>query len=172
MFLNYLKNLFAKKIVKKRLDDSCSDVTPKPIQTLGILFDERFVSERDTLIKAFEKHGISRQNIDILVYKKRSKKDETFDYPVFRASDLSWRATFDKSEVREFISRPFDLLLNYYQDNSPALMVVSNLSKACFKVGFGTSDKKLNHLIIQAEPQQSEVFNEELFRYLKILKKI
>lgn len=172
MFLDYLKNLFAKKIVKKQLGDTYADLPSQPVRTVGILLDERFASAREDLINTFEQHGISSDQIDVLVYKKRVRKDEVFDYPVFRPRDLSWRATFEKSEVREFIARPFDLLLNYYQGNLPGLMVVSNLSKAKFKVGFGGSDKKLNHLIIEADPEQSDVFTEELFRYLKILKKI
>jgi hypothetical protein len=81
-------------------------------------------------------NGIEEQCVKILVFKDKIKKNETFDYPVFSNKDLSWTATFDKSEVKEFIAQKFDLLLNYYDTEKPALLLVSNQSKAAFKVGF------------------------------------
>jgi hypothetical protein len=66
----------------------------------------------------------------------------------------------------------FDLLLNYYDTEKPALLLVSNQSKAAFKVGFASIDKKLNHFMINTNAENYKVFVEELFKYLKILNKI
>jgi hypothetical protein len=67
---------------------------------------------------------------------------------------------------------PFDLLINYYDVEKSALLVVTNLSKAKFKVGFAAVNKKLNHFMINTEGGNYAIFTEELFKYLKILNKL
>lgn len=172
MFLNYLKNFFTQKIVKK----SISNVMPVPvhatIQTVGIIFDETYFYEREALVQELAQKGIQESNIKVLVFKDKIKKNEQFDYPTFSHKDLSWAATFDKSEVKEFIAQKFDLLINYYDTEKSALLLVSNQSKASFKVGFSSINKKLNHFMIDTNAENYKVFIDELFKYLKILNKI
>jgi hypothetical protein len=107
-----------------------------------------------------------------LVFKNKIKKNEVFDYPTFSHKDLSWRATVDKKEVKDFVAQPFDLLINYYDTEKVALLLVSHLSKANFKVGFASIDKRLNHFMIDTNAENYKVFMDELFKYLKILNKI
>src|SRR5690606_31646028 len=116
--------------------------------------------------------GIEPSNITILVFKNKIRKNDTFDYPVFSHRDLSWRATFSNSDVRDFMENDFDLLINYYDTEKSALLIVSNLSAAKFKVGFSSIDNKLNNLMINTTAENYKVFVEELFKYLKILNKI
>jgi hypothetical protein len=60
----------------------------------------------------------------------------------------------------------------YYDTEKVALLLVSNLSKASFKVGFASIDKRLNHFMIDTNAENYTVFMSELFKYLKILNKI
>jgi nitrogenase subunit NifH len=172
MFLNYLKNIFTKKRVKKTLSNVDHAASDKKIRTVGIIFDETYFYEKERLIEELVRHGVNVELIDVLVFKNTIRKSEKFDYPVFTHRDLSWRATFDKSEVRDFIAREFDLLINYYDTEKSALLIVSNLSAAQFKVGFASVDKKLNHFMINTNAENYQVFTDELFKYLKILNKI
>jgi hypothetical protein len=172
MFLNYLKNFFTQKIVKKSLSNVKHTAANSTISTVGIIFDETYFHEREALVKELIRNGIEENHIKILVFKNKIKKNELFEYPVFSNKDLSWTATFDKSEVKDFVARPFDLLINYYDTEKPALLLVSNQSKATFKVGFASIDKKLNHFMINTNAENYKVFVEELFKYLKILNKI
>ena len=157
MFLNYLKNFFTQKIVKKNLSNVKHIPTQTTIQTIGIIFDESY-------------SAALRQ--ELFYAKDKIKKNEVFDYPVFSHKDLSWTATFDKSEVKDFTAQKFDLLINYYDTEKSALLLASNQSKAIFKVGFASIDKKLNHFMIDTNAENYKVFIEELFKYLKILNKI
>ena len=172
MFLNYLKNIFTKKRVKKALSNVDHAASDAKIRTVGIVFDETYFYEKESLIAQLVENGINEDLIGILVYKNKIKKSEKFDYPVFTHRDLSWRATFEKSEVRDFIEKEFDLLINYYDTEKSALLIVSNLSSAHFKVGFASVDKKLNHFMINTNAENYKVFSDELFKYLKILNKI
>ncbi len=172
MFLNYLKNFFTKKIVKDTLLNVKHIESDSNIKTVGIIFDESYFYEKEALVQELVKNGIFERNIKILVFKDKIKKNELFDYPTFSHKDLSWTATFDKSEVKDLIAQKFDLLINYYDTEKSALLLVSNQSKASFKVGFSSIDKKLNHFMIDTNAENYQIFIEELFKYLKILNKI
>jgi hypothetical protein len=74
--------------------------------------------------------------------------------------------------VNNFISERFDLLISYYDVEKAILLNITHNSKASFKVGFSSVDKRLNHLMINTNAENHIVFVHELFRYLKILKKI
>ena len=172
MFSIYIKNFFTKKIVKNTLSNVKHIPTNDLIKTVGIIFDESYFYEKEALIQELIANGIAESNIQILVFKDKIKKNEVFDFPVFSHKDLSWTATFDKSEVKDFIAQKFDLLINYYDIEKSALLLVSNHSKATFKVGFSSIDKKLNHFMINTNAENYKVFIDELFKYLKILNKI
>lgn len=172
MFLNYIKNFFTQKTVKKSLSNVKHDAANDKIKTVGIIFDESYFYEKDALVQELVNNGIEENYIKILVFKDKIKKSDVFDYPVFSHKDLSWAATFEKSEVKDFIATKFDLLINYYDTEKSALLLVTNLSKAKFKVGFASIDKKLNHFMINTNAENYKIFVDELFKYLKILNKI
>lgn len=172
MFLNYFKDFSTKKIVKNNLSNVKHLASDSIIKTVGIIFDESYFYEREDLVKELIRKGIDENNIKVLVFKDKIKKNEVFDYPVFSHKDLSWTGTVDKKEVKDFITEPFDLLINYYDTEKVALLLVSNLSKAGFKVGFASIDKRLNHFMIDTNAENYKVFMSELFKYLKILNKI
>jgi len=172
MFLNYLKNFFTKRIVKNILSNVKPIASNSPIKTVGIVFDESYFYEREALVEELVSNGIREDDIQVLVFKDTIKKNEVFDYPTFSHNDLSWHATFNKPEVNNFTAQPFDLLINYYDTEKAALLLISHLSKASFKVGFSSIDKRLNHFMINTNAENYKVFINELFKYLKILNKI
>jgi hypothetical protein len=63
-------------------------------------------------------------------------------------------------------------LISYYDVEKPALLLTTHYSKALFKVGFASVDKRLNHLLIETTAENYKIYLKELFKYLKILKKI
>jgi hypothetical protein len=146
--------------------------TDAKIKTVGILFDESYFTEKEALVQELIAVGIPPENIRILVFKNAIKKNETFEYPTFSHKDLSWTATFENSEVKEFMGQRFDLLISYYDIPKSPLLVVTGQSKALFKVGFASIDKKLNHFMINTTAENYSVFLSELIKYLKILNKL
>jgi ADP-heptose:LPS heptosyltransferase len=71
-----------------------------------------------------------------------------------------------------YLETKFDLLINFYDEANPIMMMFTQLTKADFKVGFATTDKRLNHLVINTKSKDVSVFMDELIKYLQILKKI
>ena len=172
MFLIYIKNFLTKKIVNKSLLNVKLVSTATKIKTVGIVFDESYFYEREALVQELIEQGIEEKDIKVLVFKNKINKNEVFDYPTFCNNDLSWTATFSKLEVLNFINENFDLLINYYDVEKIPLLLLSNESKANFKVGFSAIDNRLNHFMINTNAENYTVFIDELFKYLKILNKI
>ena len=172
MFWNKIKEFWVKKIVKKKLLNVKHLATNSTIKKVGILFDETYFYEKDALLAELIMNGILLEDISLLVFKNVVKKNEILDNPFFSYKDISWIATIDKKEVTEFIRQDFDLLISYYDTEKSALLLVTNLSKATFKVGFATIDKRLNHFMVNTIAENYKVFVSELFKYLKILNKL
>lgn len=172
MFLNKIKDFFIKKTFRKSLLNVKHTDAKHPIRTVGILFDESYFHERQSLLAELEKNGISPENIRFFVFKNNIKKNESFDYPVFSHKDISWNGTIENQEAIGFVNTGFDLLISYYDTEKAALMLMTQLSKASFKVGFSNVDNRLNHFMIDTTAENYKVFTDELFKYLKILNKL
>jgi hypothetical protein len=172
MFYNIIKNFFLKKNVTKRLATQNSLGSNDKVLTVGIIVDETYFSETNQLIERIVSQGILAENISVLVYKDKIKKKEEPNEPYLSLKNISLSGEIDKKEVNEFINTPFDLLINYYDVNKSGLLLLSTKSKAKFKVGFDTVDKRVNHFIIKTLVEDFNEFVLELFKYLKILNKI
>ena len=172
MFLNYIKNYFLLKFLKNNLHNTKISKDISSIQTVGLLIDESYFLEKEALIAEIIANGISESNMKIIVYRDKWKKNEDYSHPTFGIKHLNWNAQITEPVVREFIKEKFDLLISYYDIEKAFLKKVTNHSRAQFKVGFSSVDKKLNHLMINTNAENHTVFVHELFRYLKILNKI
>lgn len=172
MFLDKIKDFFTKKIVKKSLSNVKHIDSISLIKTVAIVFDESYFYEKEALIKELIVNGIKEENIHFFVFKNNIKKNETFDYPVFSHKNINWNGTFDDKELSTFVATKFDLLISYYDTEKAALLLFTHLSKASFKVGFSNIDNRLNHFMITTNAEKFKVFVDELFKYLKILKKL
>ncbi|MEI7508975.1 MAG: hypothetical protein WCJ62_05870 [Flavobacterium sp.] len=172
MFLNKIKDFWTKKIVKKKLSNVKLLKSDNLIEKVGIVFDESYFYEREALLDELVLQGISINNIEILVFKNKIKKKEIFEYSVFSYKNLTWSASIESQQFKEFIAKDFDLLISYYDIEKTPLLITSQLSKASFKVGFASVDKRLHHFMIDTHAENYKVFMEELFKYLKILNKL
>ncbi len=172
MFLNYFKNFYIKKYVKNKLSNVTNLFQNAKVSTVGILVDETLFKKKEALIDQLINNGIDVNNIRLLVFKDKIQKKETYNYPIFSQSDLSLIGKIINKDAEAFIAEPFDLLINYYDLEKVSLIIATNESKAKFKVGFETIDKRLNHFIIESKIEDYDIFVTELFKYLKILNKI
>lgn len=172
MFLNRIKEYWAKKIVKKKLLNVSHLASNSMVAKVGLLLDETYFFEREKLIAELIDNGIVAENISVLIFKDVIKKNEKNDFSSFSYQDMKWSGQIDKKEVVDFIETEFDLLISYYDIEKAGLLQITELSKANFKVGFSSIDKRINHFMINTNAENYTVFVSELFKYLKILNKI
>ena len=172
MFLNYIKELSVKKTVKNSLLTVKNSIDSGTITSIGLLIDESYFAEINLLVNELSSNGILANNIEVIVYRDRLKKNKNISQATFSSKDLNWNGKIDNAAVNDFVNKEFDLLISYYDVEKAILLVLTNESKARFKVGFSSIDKRLNDLMINTNAENYKVFTHELFRYLKILNKI
>lgn len=172
MFLKFIKDFGLKKNIKKTLAQYKPVSSPDVVATVGILVDETYFADKQALIDDLAANGISPKNIQTLSFKERIKKKEVVDCCHYTRKDISGDGAFTKEDVAAFINTPFDMLISYYDVEKPPLVWATLKSKAKFKVGFATVDKRLNHFTISTVAEKHTEFIAELFKYLKILNKI
>lgn len=172
MFLKFFKDFFLKRKLKKSLSNVKNEFSNESIRTVGILIDESYFTETENLVNELIANDIHEADITLLAYRDKVKKNEVFEHKTFSLKDISWDAEIISDDVKAFMDADFDLLINYYDVEKAALLLVSCTTKAGFKVGFSTIDKRLNHFMISTIAENYKVFTDELFRYLKILNKI
>ena len=172
MFSKIIKDFFLKRIISSKLTSANLEVSVSKINTIGIIIDEYYFANVDSLKKEIEQYGVKVNNIQILLFKKKVSKKEIVNELFFTRSNVKINGEINKEDVNAFLEQPFDLLINYYEVERPSLLIVSKASKAKFKVGFSTVDKRINHFIISTSVSKYKEFVFELFKYLKILNKL
>jgi len=172
MFLNYLKNFFLKYTLKNKWQEVSSYAATNTIKTVGLLIDETAFSEKESLIQDLISNGFVASNITVIVYREAINKKENPSRYTFNSDVLNWNAEITDTVVSQFIQTEFDLLVSYYEIEKAILLLITNNSKAKFKVGFSSIDKRLHHLTITTRIENYMIFVHELCKYLKILNKI
>jgi hypothetical protein len=170
MFLNYIKVFFVKKSLNKNLDNIKNCAFTTDIQTVGLLIDGSDFSEKDALLAELVSRGIVEKNIKVVVYKDKFDKKEAYTCPTFGINHLNWSGEITENLLKDFIKEEFDLLISYYDIEKAMLMLITQNSKAKFKVGFASVDKRLNRVMINTDVREYKVFVNELFKYLKNIK--
>ncbi|KQB37211.1 DUF6913 domain-containing protein [Flavobacterium aquidurense] len=170
MFLNYIKEFFVKKTLNNNLNNFKNEVFTSNIQTIGLLIDESNFIHSKELVNEIVLQGIALQNIKIVAYRSKFKEKETYSLPAFGKKHINWNGEITSVFLNEFIETEFDLLISYYDIETAILMMITNKSKAKFKVGFASVDKDLNRWMIDTAIENYKLFVHELFKYLKSIK--
>ncbi|WP_417941989.1 DUF6913 domain-containing protein [Flavobacterium sp. RS13.1] len=170
MFLNYLKDFFIKKTLKNNLRNVKKEVFTCNVKTIGLLVDESDFRHSKALIEELVSKGIDCERIKIVVYRNKFKDKKIYSYPTFTQKHIDWRGKSKVDFLTQFIETEFDLLISYYDVQKPILKLITNQSKAKFKVGFASIDKDINRWMINTSLSNYRLFVFELFRYLKKIK--
>ena len=171
MFLNFLKKFLLKRKLKSTFLNLTDNFSPEKIKTVGLIIDESYFNGKEQLIRELVAKGLEENNITLLLYHDKNKKRDA-KFTSFSLKSVSWSGAIGDQEVKNFKTTTFDLLISYYDVEKAPLLLVTQRSKANFKVGFSNVDKRVNHFMIQTSAEDSIVFVEELFKYLRILNKI
>lgn len=171
MLLTFFKEFWVKRKLKNSIEDLKINQNSSKISTIGLLIDEDEFVQKEDLLNELISNGILGKNIEILLCNK-NKKEYNSKFNYFSPDNLDWKSNVNNKVVTEFINKEFDLLISYYDFEKAVLLVITHNSKALFKVGFSTIDKRLNNLLINSKVSDYKIFTSELFRYLKILNKI
>lgn len=171
--MNIIKRIQVNRIIKKRLNDRAPDFDGfERVKSVLVLFDVQRTSSAHFFSALIKLLGESDIQVELLGFraKKNPKKPEYC--PVFYNSDFGLDGHISGAEINPVFERAFDVLINYFDEPKWQLTGASLQIKNRFSVGFPELDKRLNDLIINIRLNESDVFEKELIKYLKLFKKI
>ncbi len=177
MFLKGLKDKFKYKSGLKFLKEEMQN-TPemlsreKGIRSLGVIVDLDEGDKAEQFFELVEDFKLRPNALKIIGYKSYYDKNSPYATPVFSDKDLGWKGQIENSYALEFLSREYDLLINYYTKDNLMLHLMTIKSKARIKVGFAEVDSSFNDLIISSDIKDFELFKQELKKYLRVLNEL
>ncbi len=161
------------KFLKEELKKSFDEVKRKKgITSVACLVDLDVFENANLFYEFVEDYGLRPNAVKIIGYKSYYDKNSPYSTPVFSDKDLGWNGNIENSYVLEFLSREYDMLVNYYTEENLLLQIMSVKTKARVRVGFKEIDSRYNDLILDTPIKNFKIFKQELKKYLKVLNEI
>lgn len=177
MFLKGIKDKFKRKSGRKSLNKMVATPVPvtresKGIRSLGCIVDLDKFEKSDLFYKFQDEFSLQPNAVKIIGYKRFYNKNSPYATPVFSDKDLGWNGEIENSYALEFLGREYDLLVNYYDEDTLLLNLMSAKTKARIKVGFKKVGPAYNDLMLDTPLKDFQLFKKELKKYLGIFKEI
>jgi len=177
MFLKGLKDKFkyksGLKYLREELKSPPEEVErSKGITSVGVIVDLDKFDNAELFYEFIEEFNLRPNAVKIIGYKSYYDKNSPYATPVFSDKDLGWNGDIENSYALEFLSREYDLLVNYYDQQNLMLQLMTIKTKARINVGFAEVDATYNDLILEASIKDFTTFKKELKKYLKVFNEI
>ena len=161
------------KFLKEELKKPFATVARKKgIASIACLVDLDQFENPNLFYEFVEDFGLRPNAVKIIGYKSQYDKNSPYSTPVFSDKDLGWNGAIENSYVLEFLSREYDMLVNYFVEENLLLQIMSIKTRARVRVGFKDVDTKYNDLILDTPIKDFKMFKQELKKYLIVLNEI
>ena len=138
------------------------------INAIGVIVDLDNFSEPEKFYELIDAYALRPNAVKIIGYRKFYDKNSPYATPVFSDKDLGWKGVIENSYALEFLSRDYDLLINYFDQPRLLTQLMSLKTKAAMRIGFAGVDPVYNDLILQSPLSDFETFKKELKKYLAL----
>jgi hypothetical protein len=177
MFLQGLKEKFKHKSGEKYLRNQLRSIQGPEIDRtglnrVGVIVDLDNFNRAEDFYKMVELFNLRPNAVKIIGYRAFYDKNSPYSTPVFSDKDLGWKGAIENSYALEFLTKEYDLLLNYYMQDNLILKLMTVKTKARIKVGFAEVDTSLNDLILQTSMKDIDMFYSELKKYLSVMNEL
>ena len=177
MFLKGLKDKFKYKSGLKYLKEELNNPPEilersKGIKSVGVIVDLDAFERAESFYDFVEEYRLRPNAVKIIGYKGYYDKNSPYATPVFSDKDLGWNGNIENSYALEFLSREYDLLVNYYTKDILMMQLMTIKTKARINVGFSEIDNSFNDLILEVDLQDFDTFKRELKKYLLVMNEI
>lgn len=137
---------------------------------LGIILDAGREDSLKHFLKLKEDLNLEQHEMNLVICLKKGVKNDLFGYPQITREDIGWTGKTSE-QASAFLEAQYDVLVSFTASENKMANFLVSVIRAGLKVGRKNSDKSdIFDLNISAGLSQSEIFTEELKKYLKILK--
>jgi hypothetical protein len=152
--------MFRKRVVEKALTELSQRtmVKPESVRSVACLIDLNILVGMDLDLYINELFHIQKNRITTIYYAPKSSKDLSLYHPQFNNRHLHWDGTLLHPMKKKVLSKKYDLLFNFFWKDNLILQSISSQIKAGFRVGYFTTDHRLNDLMLGEENKTAEQF--------------
>jgi len=177
MFLKGLTDKFKYKSGLKFLKQELSHPSEavdrtKGVTSVGVIVDMDKFDKTELFYDFVEDLNLRPNGVKVIGYKSYYDKNSPYATPVFSDKDLGWNGAIENSYALEFLSREYDLLVNYYTQDNLLLQLMTIKTRARINVGFPEVDHVYNDIIMETSMKDFKTFKQELKKYLGVLNEI
>ena len=140
------------------------------IRSIGVVADVDLFRIYDFTGKLIRDFGLAPNQVQLALLDPSGKEKGSLDAPeVFGEDSFGLYGKVKNPALEEFLSREFDLLINYSSTEWVYARVVLAHSRARLMAGFDSELGFRQDISIKVPPNDMDAFHKELVRYLKIM---
>jgi hypothetical protein len=167
-----LKAKTADKFIKKRRQNpgGTKKSLPARIGSVGVVADIDLFRIYDFTPKLIADFGLAPNQVQVVLLDPAGINKDSLDAPEsFDQESFGLYGKVKNPALEEFVSRQFDLLINYSSTGWIFTQVILVRSQARLKAGFDADRGEWQDISIKVPVNDIDTFHEELLKYLKIM---
>jgi len=142
------------------------------VKLVGILAEEELFRAYDFTKRLSNNLRIQESDIKVMLFQK-IKSDKSLDqYEFFSEKSFKLFGKIKDKDLHEFLDKKYDLLINYCNKDNVYAHIAAFQSKAKMKASFENDSTSFYQFVVNIPENKINTFNEEIIKYLKILKLI
>ena len=169
-----LNNKTADKFIKnqRKASGSSKEIKVKIIKRVGVLAELALYQTYDFTKRLSEGLHLEPDDLKIVLFDPTGKGEPDGHYRSCDEKHFGLNGKIKSEILNKFVSRDFDLLINYCDPELLFPKVIMLRSAAQIIAGFDHESNFFNDISIKTTGNDIDTFNEELAKYLQILKLI
>ncbi|MFN8285017.1 MAG: hypothetical protein U0U67_17470 [Chitinophagales bacterium] len=145
---------------------------PVPLEQakkIGILFYADDIKKNDIIIEFVQQLKSLQKDVQLLGYMPKREFGFQYPFPFISEKDTNWYGKPGGGTSGFFTRSPFDLMINFCEDECLPLEYISSVCAAKFRVGFNKDIHNTNYDLILISNEKQNISNliSNLENYLK-----
>lgn len=170
MIFNGIKLSAARKKIAHLVNEQSLRAFSGPAKSLCIIIDTKNEYALEKLRSIKDPLGIPTKDLVVFYHSPNKVKPAAFEANLFNLKDFDVRGDIINKDLLELSLQGVDLLITFAGENNTVAHLLTAHYKAGIKVGRFQQNAALYDLVLQTE-EDADLFEEELLKYLKNLKK-
>lgn len=169
-----LKKKTAFKFIKNKQNNLPEEkkTAVKKIKKVGVLAETSLFQTYDFTKRLCSELGIEEEEMTVFLFDRSGKDSSLNTSKVCSEGSFGLYGKIKSPALTNFVEKKFDLLINYCEANLVYDQIIMIRSVASLKVGFEHETNRFNDISFKVDGNKIDTFNNELKKYLEILKLI
>ena len=168
-----LKSFWHRRAANKSLNAAVEEKRlnqPFTIKRVRVLLDGSLEIPEAFFTLLSKALGIAPVNVHIFVFSARSAIEKQYEH-FFNIEEVTYFGNF-QGELALMCAKEVDLQIHFFSRKSRYMSWIASTAKNKLSVGFSGADQRINDLVFDFDPKETDTFLTELVKYLTILEKL